>query len=214
MADPELATELRAAERLRRTGKLDKAADALQAILAKSPANAEIRKKLAEVQLESGNRDGAISQYVKIQEQLANDGDVLGAITAGLKVVELDPKFDNPLAYVAKVKVESLREEQKAKAAQTVAVRPITPLDDIPLLSGPGQGSMLIKLSEDVELIGAIGAMSKRDEKLVMYTPAGKMYERGVDALLSTRGGRGKAIVKRNGFDSMENIIRRGSASK
>ena len=135
MADPALATELRAAEKLRRSGKLDKAAEALQAILSSSPASAEVRKKLADVQLELGNRDSAISQYVKLQEQLASDGDVLGAITAGLKVVELDPKFDNPLAYVAKVKVESLREEQKAKAAEPAAARPITPLDDIPLLS-------------------------------------------------------------------------------
>ncbi len=129
------AAELRAAERLRRSGKLEKAAEALQTLVAKFPSDADVRRKLADVQLEMGNRDAAISQYVKIQEQLVVDGDVLGAITAGLKVVEIDPKFDNPLAYVAKVKVDSLREEQKIKAAQTVAVRPVTPLDDIPLLS-------------------------------------------------------------------------------
>lgn len=129
------ASELRAAERLRRSGKLDQAAGLLETLVSKVPSNAEARRKLGDVQLEMGNRDGAISQYVKVQEQLAADGDVLGAITAGLKVVEIDPKFDNPLAYVAKVKVENLREEQKIKAAQTVAVRPITPLDDIPLLS-------------------------------------------------------------------------------
>ena len=135
MSNVTSAAELRAAERLRRSGKLEKAADALQSLVAKFPSDADVRRKLADVQLEMGNRDAAISQYVKIQEQLVVDGDVLGAITAGLKVVEIDPKFDNPLAYVAKVKVESLRDEQKAKAAQTVAVRPITPLDDIPLLS-------------------------------------------------------------------------------
>ncbi len=129
------AAELRAAEKLRRSGKREKAADAFQSLVAKFPSDANVRRKLADVQLEMGNRDAAISQYVKIQEQLVVDGDVLGAITAGLKVVEIDPKFDNPLAYVAKVKVDSLRDEQKAKAAQTVAVRPITPLDDIPLLS-------------------------------------------------------------------------------
>jgi len=134
-SDGELASELRAAERLRRTGKLEKAAEALRALAATSPSNTEVRRALADLQLEMGNRDGAISQYVKIQEQLAADGDVLGAITAGLKVVEIDPKFDNPLAYIAKVKVESLREEQKSKAVQTVDDRPVTPLDDIPLLS-------------------------------------------------------------------------------
>ena len=129
------ASELRTAEGLRRKGKLDKAAAVLQALIDEAPGNLEARRKLAEVQLEMGNRDGAISQHVKIQEQLAAEGDILGAISAGLKVVELDPKFDNPLAYVAKVKVESLREEQKRQAATTVVVQPITPLDDIPLLS-------------------------------------------------------------------------------
>jgi CRP-like cAMP-binding protein len=138
MSDADLAAELRSAERLRRSGKFDKAAQTYQVIIAETPSNADVRRKLADLQLEMGNRDGAISQYVKVQEQLAAEGDVLGAITAGLKVVEIDPQFDNPLAYVAKVKVENLRDEQKVKTSQTVpeiAGRTITPLDDIPLLS-------------------------------------------------------------------------------
>ena len=77
-------------------------------------------------------------------------------------------------------------------------------IDDIPLLSGAGKGNMLIKLAPDVNLIGAIGAASVRDAKLVMYTPGGRKHERGVEALLTTRGGRGKAVVKRNGFDAMD----------
>ena len=76
--------------------------------------------------------------------------------------------------------------------------------DEIPLLSGPGQGAMLIKLGPDVNLIGAISAASPRDEKLTMYTPGGKKYERGVESLLTSRGGRGKAVVKRGGFESMD----------
>jgi len=135
MSTVDRATELRAAETLRRSGNVEKAADALQALVLELPSDTEVRRTLADMHLEMGNRDGAISHYVKIQGQLAAEGDVLGAIAAGLKVVEIDPKFDNPLAYVAKVQVDSLREEQKVKAAQTVAVRPVTPLDDIPLLS-------------------------------------------------------------------------------
>ncbi len=60
---------------------------------------------------------------------------MLGAIAAGIKVVEVDPKFDNPLSYVAKIHVDNLKEEQKRKAAETVPVQPIRPLNDIPLLS-------------------------------------------------------------------------------
>lgn len=135
MSAVDRAAELLAAERLRRSGKVEKAAAALQTLVTHLPLDMDVRRKLADVQLEMGNRDGAISHYVKIQEQLAADGDVLGAITAGLKVVEIDPEFDNPLAYVAKVKVDHLRDEQKVQAAQTVAFRPVTPLDEIPLLS-------------------------------------------------------------------------------
>jgi CRP-like cAMP-binding protein len=135
MSGTDHAAQLRAAERFRRGGKPDKSANILRALVTEDPSNVEARMKLADVQLEMGNRDGAISHYVKIQEQLVAEGDVLGAITAGLKVVEIDPEFDNPLAYVAKVKVDSLREEQKAKSTQVSAVRIATPLDDIPLLS-------------------------------------------------------------------------------
>ena len=77
-------------------------------------------------------------------------------------------------------------------------------IEDIPLLSGAGKGNMLIKLAPDANLIGAIGGASVRDAKLVMYTPGGRKHERGVEALLTTRGGRGKAVVKRNGFDAMD----------
>jgi CRP-like cAMP-binding protein len=76
---------------------------------------------------------------VRLQEHLAAQGDLLGAISSGLRVVELDPKFENPLAYVAKVKLESLREEQKRQQARTVPAQPvITPLHQITLLKDLG----------------------------------------------------------------------------
>jgi CRP-like cAMP-binding protein len=128
------ASELRRAESLRRSGKPEKAVEIVRTLVTADPRNVELRRKLAELLAESGNTDGAISHLVKLQEHLAAQGDLLGAISSGLKVVELDPKFENPLAYVAKVKIESLREEQKRRDAQTVPVRTITPLDRIPLL--------------------------------------------------------------------------------
>ena len=121
-------------EALRRAGKLGKACDALRALVADDPSDADLRGHLAALLVEAGNRDGAISELVKLQEVRATSGDLLGAIAAGLKVVELDPRFENPLAYVAKVKTDSLRAEQTERAARTVRARPITPLDEIPLL--------------------------------------------------------------------------------
>jgi DNA-binding SARP family transcriptional activator len=118
-------SEIRRAETLRRAGKPDKALEVLKALASEDPRDVEIRRKLADVLVEAGNRNAAISQLVKLQEHLAAQGDLLGAISAGLRVVELDPKFDNPLAYVAKVKLESLREEQKRQMAKTVPVGPV-----------------------------------------------------------------------------------------
>jgi CRP-like cAMP-binding protein len=128
-------SELRRAETLRRGGKPDKALEILRALAAEEPRDVELRRKIADVLVDTGNRDSAIAQLVKLQEHLAAQGDLLGAISCGLRVVELDPKFENPLAYVAKVKLESLREEQKRELAKTLPADPvITPLHQIPLL--------------------------------------------------------------------------------
>ncbi len=128
-------SELRRAETLRRSGKAEKALEVLRGLASEDPRDLEFRRTLADVLVETGNRDAAISQLVKLQEHLAAQGDLLGAISSGLRVVELDPKFENPLAYVAKVKLESLREEQKRRAAKTLPAQPvITPLHQIPLL--------------------------------------------------------------------------------
>jgi CRP-like cAMP-binding protein len=132
-------SELRRAETLRRSGKADKALEIVRALASEDPRDVEIRRKLADLLVETGNRSAGITHLVKIQEHLAAQGDLLGAISAGLRVVELDPKFENPLAYVAKVKLESLREEQKRLQAKTVFAQPvITPLQQIPLLRDLG----------------------------------------------------------------------------
>lgn len=133
------ASELRRAEGLRRGGKAEKALEILRALAASDPRDIDLRRMLADVLAETGNRDAAISQLVKLQEHLAARGDLLGAISSGLRVVELDPKFENPLAYVAKVKLESLREEQKRLQAKPLPAQPlITPLHQITLLKDLG----------------------------------------------------------------------------
>jgi len=149
------ASELRVAERYRRSGDLDRAVASLQGLVSEIPDDTGIRRRLANLLIESGNRDSAISELVKIQERLASAGDILGAIAAGLKVVELDPRFENPLAYIAKVTVDSLRDEQKKQEAKTVPVPTLTPLGDIPLLS---------ELTPE-ELSSVAGAMKRHELK-------------------------------------------------
>lgn len=147
------AAEIRRAEGLRRSAKADQAVEVLRAVLATDVRDVEVWRRLADALVEAGKPDAAISHLVKLQEHLSAEGDLLGAISAGLRVVELDPKFENPLAYVAKVKVESLREEQKKVQARTVPVRPITPLDEIPLLK-----------DLDAEELATVAASMKRHE--------------------------------------------------
>jgi CRP-like cAMP-binding protein len=148
------AAELRRAEGLRRAGKPDKALEIVRGLASDEPRDMELRRKLADLLVETGNRDAAINQLVKLQEHLAAQGDLLGAISSGLRVVELDPKFENPLAYVAKVKLESLREEQKRQKARTLPAEPlITPLNQIPLLRDLG-----------AEELASVAATMKRHE--------------------------------------------------
>jgi DNA gyrase subunit A len=76
--------------------------------------------------------------------------------------------------------------------------------EDLALLSGPGQGTMLIKLAPEAKLVGAIGAKSPRTGPLVALTENGRRYELFVESLLGTRGGRGKQVVKRASFADVE----------
>lgn len=77
-------------------------------------------------------------------------------------------------------------------------------LEDLSVLSGPGKGTTLIKLSDQAEVLAASITHGQRSNPLVVLTEAGKKYELFVDAIAGTRGGRGKAVVKRTGFGSYE----------
>ena len=76
--------------------------------------------------------------------------------------------------------------------------------EDIALLSGVGQGSMLIKLQGNAELIAATTATGLRTGSLTVMTDKGKKYELFAESLESSRGARGKAVVKRSGFKSVQ----------
>ncbi len=77
-------------------------------------------------------------------------------------------------------------------------------VEDLAVLSGPGRGTIFIKLADNVELIGARLAKSVRTEPLVVRTDKGKKYELFAEAQMGTRGGRGKSVVKRSTFASVD----------
>ncbi len=125
---------LRQAAELKRSGRFEEAAQIYRERLIQSPRDVECRRELAEALEKAGRADSAISEYVKVQEMLASRGDVLGAISAGLKVMEIDPRFENPLSYVAKVQTQTLKEEHE-RQVKTVPFVSVKPLTDIRLLS-------------------------------------------------------------------------------
>ncbi len=77
-------------------------------------------------------------------------------------------------------------------------------LEDIPVLAGPGRGNMLIKLAAGSELIVAALVPGLRKGSVVVRTDKGKKYELFADSLHATRGGRGKAVVKRATFSTVD----------
>lgn len=77
-------------------------------------------------------------------------------------------------------------------------------IEDLAVLAGPGRGTMLIKLAASTELLAARYAKSLRTEPLVVRTDKGKKYELFAEGQLGTRGGRGKAVVKRSDFATVD----------
>ncbi len=70
-------------------------------------------------------------------------------------------------------------------------------IDEIPVLSGPGKGVMLMKLEGDASLVAAVGAPSPGVGSLVVVTDAGKRLEVLAEQVLGARGGRGQPVAKR-----------------
>ena len=62
----------------------------------------------------------------------------------------------------------------------------------------------MIKLSDGVEVMASRISASKRTDSMTVSTEKGKKYELFVEGTLGTRGGRGKAVVKRTGFATVD----------
>ena len=102
-------------------GRTKEAIDELRGLAADRPKSAALRVKLAGWLAKAGRRDEAISELFKLQEALSLQGNVLAAISAGLRIVQLDPKFDNPLSYLAKVNAERMKDETTTSSESAAA---------------------------------------------------------------------------------------------
>ncbi|HEY7697702.1 MAG TPA: tetratricopeptide repeat protein, partial [Vicinamibacteria bacterium] len=134
--------DLDRAQALYQSGKTNEAISALKALVDGNPKSARLRVRLGEWLASAGRRDEAIATYFALQELLAASGNALAAISAGVKILELDPTFENPLSYVAKVNASRLRDERRAQEkGEAIAEEPQSdsgPLAGIPLLSELG----------------------------------------------------------------------------
>ncbi len=148
-APPRGGDDLDKIQSLYQSGKKSDAISALKALVESQPKSARLRVRLGEWLAANGRRDEAISTLFALQELLAASGNVLAAISAGVKILELDPTFDNPLSYVAKVNASRLRNEHREQGkAEAMENTPSpgadgNPLAGIPLLSDLGPEELL-----------------------------------------------------------------------
>jgi len=150
--------DLEKIQALYHSGKAKEAITALKALVDSQPKSARLRVRLGEWLAAGGRRDEAISTLFALQELLAASGNVLAAISAGVKILELDPTFENPLSYVAKVNASRLRDEQRKQGkAEAMEKAPASPSDSEPLAGIP----LLSDLGPE-ELLSAASGMKRR----------------------------------------------------
>jgi DNA gyrase subunit A len=73
------------------------------------------------------------------------------------------------------------------------------PVSEIPALSGPGRGVIVMDVEEGERLVGAVPALSK-NERVTLETEKGKPKEVKLAEVLGRRANKGTAIVKRDRF--------------
>jgi CRP-like cAMP-binding protein len=151
------------------SGKKSEAISALKALVESQPKSARLRIRLGEWLASAGRRDEAISTLFALQELLAASGNVLAAISAGVKIIELDPTFENPLSYVAKVNAGRLRDEKRAREKGEAAAAESTDAD-----SGPLAGIPLLSELGPEELQSAATGLKRR-----LLSKGAKVFEKG-----------------------------------
>jgi CRP-like cAMP-binding protein len=138
------------------SGKKNEAISSLKGLVEAQPKSARLRVRLGEWLAAAGRKDEAIATYFALQELLAASGNGIAAISAGVKILELDPTFENPLSYIAKVNASRLRNEQREQA-KTAENEP-DPVAD----SGPLAGIPLLSDLEPLELQTAAAGLKRR----------------------------------------------------
>ena len=154
---PSGAEPLERVQALYRSGRVEEAISGLRSLIEAQPKSARLRVLLSEWLSQSGRTEEAIRTLFELQELLIATDNLLAAISAGLKIVELDPSFENPLSYVAKVNSDRLRAEARAQKAKAEA-----PVESAPSVDGALQAIPLLSELSPEELLMAASGMRRR----------------------------------------------------
>jgi CRP-like cAMP-binding protein len=170
-APPRGGDELESLQLLHRSGRVDEAIAALKSLVQSQPKSARFRVKLSEWLAEAGRREEAITTLFALQELLMASGNPIAAISAGVKIVELDPTFDNPLSFVAKVNATRLREERARESESAEpSFDPDLPSEESQTLAGI---PLLSELGPE-ELASVASGMRRR-----LLSPGAVVFEKG-----------------------------------
>ncbi|EYF05263.1 DNA gyrase/topoisomerase IV subunit A [Chondromyces apiculatus] len=92
-----------------------------------------------------------------------------------------------------------VRDEDMVLCASSEGYAIGVPVSELTALSGPGKGSILMKVEEGDRLLGAVLALEHKDV-ITVETDKGKVMDLRADKIAGSRGGKGQQIVKRDRF--------------
>lgn len=99
-------------------------------------------------------------------------------------------------------KVSGLDEPGWLIAATTDGHALAVELEELALLSGPGKGSLLMKVNDTAEVLAAHLSPADNVEPLTVFTDKGKQHNLRPEDIAGARGAKGKAVIKRGRFES------------
>jgi len=109
-------------------------------------------------------------------------------------------RFARPAKGVHVVAVAAIHGSETILAATQQARAILCPAEQVNYLSGPGKGVIFIKLDKDDRLLGFKASVGDRDLLTVETTRGGTQTISTAKYEVTSRGGKGREILKRGGF--------------
>ncbi len=112
-------------------------------------------------------------------------------------------RFAKPSQGVQVVGIELVHGEETLVAVSRKRRALLCPVEEVNYLAGPGKGVVLMKLDKDDALLGIRALNEQRSEVIVKTTMGGEQKISRSRYEVSSRGGRGREIIKRGNLDHL-----------